>query len=283
MDSKDSMDMPLASTAGRPGHRDSERAQHVQDLEPPEQPSVPVGMTLDEVLARAAEPPPSDFPLALHDDPVRSFALVEQFEQRFIEEGRDVLGLEAQGWVGKDYNKFWWKLESEAGFDGTDEGEVEIDLLYSRLVAPFWSLQAGVQLASEWQSSESEERWSAVAGVQGVAPGQFELDNALYLSEDGDLTATFEAEFDMRITQRLVLQPRTELQLAAQDVDERALGAGLTDVLFDLRLRYELRRRFAPYVGVRYQTLTGETKNLADGAGGNTEDFALLVGLRLAF
>ena len=273
----------LESTADRPSHRESARDEVAQGLELPADPSLPPGMTLKEVLDRAAEPPPSGFPLTLDDSPLRAYALIEQLEYRVKEEGKNAVGVEGQGWVGYDYDKFWWKVEGEAAFDGRDEGEVEVDLLYSRLIAPFWDVQAGVQVASDWESGDSKERWSGVLALQGLAPGMFELDNSLYLSEDGDLTVNVEAEFNVRLTQRLVLQPRTEFQLAAQDVAERALGSAFTDVLFDLRLRYEIRRRLAPYVGVRYQTLTGETENIAERAGSNTDDWALLLGVRLAF
>lgn len=273
----------LESTADRPSHDESARNEVAQGLEFPAKPSIPPGMTLEEVLDRAAQPPPPGATLTLDDSPLRAFALIEQLEYRVKEEGKNAVGLEGQGWVGYDYDKFWWKVEGEAAFDGQDEGDVEVDLLYSRLIAPFWDVQAGVQIASEWESGDAEERLSGVVALQGLAPGMFELDNSLYLSEDGDLTADIEAEFNVRVTQRLVLQPRTELQLAAQDVADRALGAGLTDVLFDLRLRYEIRRRLAPYIGVRYQTLTGETENIAERAGSNTDDWALLLGVRLAF
>lgn len=273
----------LESTAGRPSHGDSARNESAQGLEFPAEPLVPPGMTLAEVLDRAARPPSPDATLTLDDSPLRAFALIEQLEYRVKEEGKNALGLEGQGWVGYDYDRFWWKVEAEAAFDGQDEGDVELDLLYSRLIAPFWDLQAGVQIASDWESGDAEERLSGVVALQGLAPGMFELDNSLYLSEDGDLTANVEAEFNVRVTQRLALQPRTELQLAAQDVADRSLGAGLTDVLFDLRLRYEVRRRFAPYIGVRYQTLTGETANIAERAGGNADDWAFLLGVRLAF
>lgn len=273
----------LESTADRPSHSESARDEVAQGLEFPAHPSIPPGMTLTELLDRAAQPPPPEYPLTLDDSPLRAYALIEQLEYRVKEEGKNAVGVEGQGWVGYDYDKFWWKVEGEAAFDGRDEGEVEVDLLYSRLIAPFWDVQAGVQVASDWESGDSKERWSGVLALQGLAPGMFELDNSIYLSEDGDLTANVEAEFNVRLTQRLVLQPRTEFQLAAQDVAERALGSGLTDVLFDLRLRYEIRRRLAPYVGVRYQTLTGETENIAERAGSNTDDWALLLGVRLAF
>jgi copper resistance protein B len=168
-------------------------------------------------------------------------------------------------------------------FEGADEGESETDLLYSQLVTPFWNLQTGIQYANGWEAGNYEDRWSAVAGIQGLAPYKFELDNALYLSDDGDVTFEFEGEYDLRITQRLVLQPRTELTLAARDIPERKLGAGLTAVTLDLRLRYEIEREFAPYAGIRYRTLAGETEDMAIAAGQESEFLYFMAGFRVAF
>jgi copper resistance protein B len=117
----------------------------------------------------------------------------------------------------------------------------------------------------------------------GLSPYKFELDNALYLSEDGDITFEIEAEYDLRITQRLVLQPRAEMGFAFQDIPERSLGAGMTDVKIDLRLRYEIKRGFAPYFGVRSRFLVGETDNIAEATGEDSEQLFFLAGFRFAF
>ena len=173
--------------------------------------------------------------------------------------------------------------EGEAVFEGDDEGETETDLLYSRLVTPFWNAQIGVQYANGWTRDDYEDRWSGVIGLQGMAPYMFEIDASLYVSEDGDATAEFEAEYDLRITQRLVLQPRAELAFAAQDIPERDIGAGITDAVADLRLRYEIKREFAPYIGVRYRTLVGETDNNAEAAGADSEQVFFMAGILFAF
>lgn len=251
--------------------------------ESPGDPALPEGMTLEEVLDRAAQQPPEDWPDAIMDHHLRAFVLFEQLEYRAREEGVDHFGWDSQGWVGYDYDKFWWKFEGEAAFDGADQGETELDLLWSRLITPFWNAQVGVQYANEWESSEYDDRWSAALAFQGLAPGMFEVDASLYLSEDGDFTADIEVEYDFRITQRLVLQPRAELSFAAQDIPDRMLGAGMTGAKLDLRLRYEFKREFAPYVGVRYSFLTGETADLVTGAGGEREELFFLMGVRVAF
>ncbi|MFO7654244.1 MAG: copper resistance protein B [Candidatus Krumholzibacteriia bacterium] len=272
------------TTAERPRHQDSARQADGDAPAPSMSPLLPDGMTLDEVLDLAAAPPPAHFPDPVPDDQIYRFTLVEQLAYRFGSgESRDHLGWEAQGWLGGDFNRFWWKTEGEAVFEGQDAGETETDLLYARLVTPFWNLQFGVQYANEWRAGDYDDRWSGVVGVQGMAPFLFELDTSLYVSTDADVTLALEVEYDLRLTQRLVLQPRTELGLAAQDIPERELGAGPTDIALDLRLRHEIKREFAPYVGLSYRLLLGETGNIAEAEGRDTSELYYLAGLRFAF
>lgn len=274
----------LPTIQERPDHGDSS-AQHADKKAPPvEEPSLPEGMNLDDVLDYSANPPPEHFPNPVPDDRSYRFTVIEQLEYRVADNsapGR--MGWEAQGWAGGDFHKFWWKSEGEAVFEGSNKGESENDFLYSRLIRPFWNVQAGMQYANEWGGSDYEDRWSAVVALQGLAPYQFELDNSLYLSEDGDLTLAAEGEYDLRITQRLVLQPRAELGMSAQDIPQRRLGSGLTDVTIDLRLRYEIRRERAPYLFVRYTTALGETDDIVEAAGADTSQWFFGAGLRFAF
>ena len=276
----------MPSTADRPEHGESAAQHHEPAPEAPEtEPAIPTGMTLEEAFEFAESPPPGDFPEPVPDDRTYAFTMFEQLEYRVATDDgtADPLGWEAQGWIGGDFNRFWWKNEGEAVFDGPNEGETETDLLYSRLITPFWNLQAGVQYANEWHGDDYEDRWSGVVALQGLAPYKFELDNSLYLSEDGDATLAIEAEYDIRITQRLVLQPRAEIGFAFQDIAERNFGAGMTDVKLDLRLRYEIKREFAPYLGIRSSFLVGETENITQARGEDADQFFFMAGLRFAF
>ncbi len=271
------------STVDRPDHLQS--AEEHNDGTPPEieDPSIPEGMTLEELLDRAASPPPADWPDVVPDDQSYLFTFVEQLEWRVAEDDADDhLGWEAQGWYGSDLHKLWWKQEGEAVFAAEDRGESETDLLYSRLFTPFWSVQAGIQYANEW-GDDYGDRWSGVIALQGLAPYTFEVDTSLYVSEDGDVTVELEVEYDVRITQRLVAQPRLETRVAAQDIPDRGLASGFTDVTLDLRLRYEIRRELAPYLGVRYETLLGGTEDLAEATGEDADHLRYLAGLRFAF
>jgi copper resistance protein B len=185
--------------------------------------------------------------------------------------------------VGGDLNKFWWKSEDEAVFEGHDHGESATDFLYSRLISPFWNLQGGIQYANEWEGGGYHDRFSGVVAIQGLVPYKFEVDASLYVSEDADVTLDFEAEVDLRITQRLVLQPLVMLSAAFQDIPERGLASGLTDTHLDLRLRYEIKRELAPYLGVRYRALLGGTEDIAEAAGESASETYYLASLRFAF
>ncbi len=277
-------DSEIPSTADRPMHGESAR-RHPEEKSPQlKTPPLPKNMTLDEVLQYADGPPPANYPDVVADDRYYHFIYMEKFEYRLATDSRpDPLGWELQAWYGGDFNKVWVKNEGEAVFDGPDEGETETDLLYSRLITPFWNFQIGAQYAYEWQSGDDNDRWSGVIAYQGLAPYKFELDNSLYLSEDGDVIVEVEAEYDIRITQRLVLQPLAEAAFSFQDIDEREIGAGLTNVNLDLRLRYEIKREFAPYLGFRYHFLAGETADIAEDGGRETDRVLFMTGLRFAF
>jgi copper resistance protein B len=248
-------------------------------------PQLPEGMTLDEVLDRAEKTPPEDYPDPVPDDQFRAFLLVDQLEYRYdLEDEPDQVGTELQGYVGGDYNRLWLKSEGETSWQGDAgfEGESENDLLYGRLFSAFWNAQIGAQYANEWTEDNYEDFWAGALALQGLAPGMFEVDASLYVTENLNVLADLEAEYDIRITQRLVLQPRTELSFSAQDIPERGIGIGLSKAVVDLRLRYEFLREFAPYVGARYQTLAFETADLAEAEGEDTSRFFVLGGVRFA-
>lgn len=202
--------------------------------------------------------------------------LVERLEAR-VKSGEDGFVWDAQGWWGSDLDKLFVKTEGEGELGGAVE-DAEVQLLYSRAIGPFFDLQAGARL-----DLEPETRSHFVLGVQGLAPYMFHVDGALFLSDRGDLTARLEGEYDQKITQRLILQPRAELELAAQDIPERAIGAGLTKVEAGLRLRYEIVREFAPYVGIEYEAKLGQTADIARSRSDDPDGIALLVGVRAWF
>ena len=213
---------------------------------------------------------------ATHGDMKFGTLMVERLETR-IADGEDGYVWDLQGWYGGDIDKLVFKSEGEGEFGGSIE-DAEVQALWGHAIGPFFDLQAGVRV-----DLEPETRSHLVLGVQGLAPYKWHVDGAVFLSDRGDVTARIEGEYDQKITQRLILQPRVELELAAQDIPEREIAAGLTKVEAGLRLRYEIAREFAPYVGVGYEARLGETADLARAAGEDPDGLALLLGVRAWF
>lgn len=192
-------------------------------------------------------------------------------------EGRDGYLWDVQAYYGGDIDKFWVKSEGEGSFGEKPEA-AEIQGLWSHAIGPWWDVQVGAR-----QDLIGPERTHAVIGVQGLAPYMFEVDAAAFLSHKGDLTASIEAELDQRITQRLLLQPRAEVDLSAQDVPELGIGAGLDTVELGLRLRYEIAREFAPYIGIEQEWKVGRSADYARLAGDDSSVTNYVVGVRFWF
>nr|WP_095012835.1 copper resistance protein B [Tsuneonella mangrovi] len=202
--------------------------------------------------------------------------MLDRLEAR-IGKGEDLYLWDAQAWHGSDTDKLWLKSEGEGAFQASVE-KAEVQALWSHAIGPWFDLQTGVRY-----DFEPGSRAQAVLGVQGLAPYMFDVDAAAFLSDRGDLTARIEGEYDQRITQRFILQPRVELSLAAQDIPELRIGAGLASVEAGLRLRYEIVREFAPYVGVGYEAKLGRSADYARLAGERPDRVSLLVGVRAWF
>lgn len=219
----------------------------------------------------------------VHDRPVIAHLLAEVLEYRRGAEEGDTLHWDAFGWLGGDYHRLWVKTEGEHGFDGGSSGETDVQLLYGRLIAPYWDLQVGVRQEWRYGKSDDRTRTSAVIGVQGLAPYWFELEPSLFVSERGDVSARITADYDLLLTQRLILQPRIEAELAAQDVEEWGIAQGINNIEAGLRLRYEIHRKFAPYVGFSWRRDVGETARLTRKAGDDVEEVSFVAGVRIWF
>jgi copper resistance protein B len=209
-------------------------------------------------------------------DMTRFWFMADRAEVRINGEATGYLW-DVQGYWGGDTDKLWLKSEGEGGF-GEAIDDAEIQALYSRAIAPFFDLQLGVR-----RDLAPFGRNHAVLGIQGLARYRFEVDAALFLSDQGDLTARIEAELDQRLTQRLVLQPRTEIGLAAQDIPELGIGAGIDTISLGVRLRYEIVREFAPYIGVEQDWRIGGSADYARAQGTPVGITSFVVGVRLWF
>ncbi len=220
---------------------------------------------------------PADWPMPMLEPQVSTFVQADRLEGRT---GRDdsAFVVDGQGWIGTDSSKFWWKLDGEAPFgDGGDNQTWEGQALYSRMVSPFFDLQLGVRQEVTTDAS----RTHAVIGVQGLAPYWFELDAALFVSHTGKVTARLEMEYELLLSQRLILQPRVDLDVAFQNIEVLGIGSGLSSAEVGLRLRYEIRRELAPYIGVAWQRAVGGTAGIVRADGHDPASTALVAGVRL--
>lgn len=208
-----------------------------------------------------------------HGGAIVSSLMLDRAEFAFGD-GETVFQWEGEGWIGGDLNRFVFKSEGEAS-DG-DVESAEVQALYSRAIGPYFDLQAGVRYDIE----PNPNRAYAVIGFEGVAPYWFETTGALFLSDEGEASARFEVSYDARLTQRLILQPRAEISASFEDVPELELGSGFTHAELGLRLRYDITRTFAPYIGVSYETTFGDTADYARAAGEDTSDTRFVIGLR---
>jgi copper resistance protein B len=180
------------------------------------------------------------------------------------------------GWAGGDDNKLWLRSEGEAA-DGRLH-EAEFQALYSRNIGTFWDAQAGVR-----HDIEPVSTTYAALGFTGLAPYFLEAEAHLFISERGVVSARLRGENDFLLTQMLILQPYLEVNLSAQDEPERGVGAGLAEGEIGLQTRYEIVRKFAPYLDIRYVRTFGKTASIAEDEDEAVGTFTASAGLRLMF
>ena len=192
--------------------------------------------------------------------------------------GPTAYGWDTEGWYGGDIGRLWVKSEGEGAF-GKSLEKAEVQALYSHAIGPYVNLQGGLR----YDFKPDPSRVYAVAGFEGLAPSFFDVEGALFLSNKGELMARAEGYYDQRITQRLILQPRAELNFAAQSIREIGVGAGLSNAEIGVRLRYDIRREFAPYIGVQYRHAFGDTRRFLREEGEDPDGWSFLVGLRTWF
>lgn len=190
--------------------------------------------------------------------------------------GVDALAWEGQAWYGGDYDKLWLKFEG-ASSGGEQHGRNE--LLWDRNFSRWWSWQAGVR--NDFGPGPSRT-WAA-AGVQGLAPYWFEVEATVYVGEAGRTAARLAAEHELLLTQRWIVQPQAEINFYGRDDVRNGLGSGLSDTELGVRLRYEIRREFAPYVGLTWSRQYGRSARFARATGHDSDELQWVVGLRAWF
>jgi len=184
---------------------------------------------------------------------------------------------EGQAWFGSDTDRLWLRSEGERERGRTESANLEA--LYGRAISPWWDVVAGVRHDFCPRRGQS---WAAF-GVQGLSPYKFEVSATAYLGERGQTALNLEAEYELLLTNRLILQPLVEVEFYGKDDPRRETGAGLSTAEAGLRLRYEISRKFAPYVGVSWERAFGDTADYRRAHGERVEDTRLVAGVRLWF
>jgi copper resistance protein B len=213
---------------------------------------------------------------AVHDNAVSYFVLFDQLEWQ-AGKGANGLSIDSRGWVGRDRDRLWFRAEGD-GEEGR-VGEAQTHVLYGRRFSRWWDLVAGVR--QDFRPGTAQT-WAAF-GVQGLAPYWFEVEATAYVGASGRTHARFEVEYELLLTNRLVLQPLLETEIVGKSDPERGVGAGLSTTDAGFRLRYEFRREVAPYVGITWKNKWGKTADFAEAASEDTGGARFVTGLRLWF
>ncbi len=208
----------------------------------------------------------------MEDDPVELKLMLDKFEVGRVD-GKNITSWEGGFWAGKDINKLYLKTEGERA-EGEIEGS-ENRLLYSRAISPFWDLQVG------WRHDTvpGETRDYANFGIQGLAPYYFETDANISFGENDQVKLNASFEYEMMLTQRLILSPEIEFNAYAKDDEKMGVASGLSDVKAGVRLLYEIKREFAPYIGFNWGKKFGGTADLARAEGEDTSETMFVVGI----
>ncbi len=225
----------------------------------------------DPEIIRKALLPPSRFGMLLFD----------LFEYHVTSKEKEAL-YDVEFWYGGDFNRVWIETEGEHSFEEGSGTLERLDLYYARLITPFWDFRVGVGTQAIY-GNVSGNRTYGVVGFQGLAPYWFEVDANLRVDTEGNVTADLEVEYDLLFTQRLILQPRLETLVAFRDIPEVDLWSGVNNLELGARLRYEIRREFAPYVGVSWTTYLGRAREVREASGEETSFLNLLLGVRMWF
>lgn len=246
---------------------------HGAKVEAPTEPRTPIPVVTDADRA-AAVPPPSDH--AVHDNTIQHYVLLDRLEAWNADPGTG-LEWEGQGWIGTDLNRLWLRTEGEH-VDGRTES-ANLEVLYGRSIARWWDVVAGVR--HDFKPGASQD--FAAIGVLGLAPYKFEVEATGYIGQSGQTAARFEVEYETLLTNRLILQPLVEVNFYGQNDERRGIGSGLSTAEAGLRLRYEITRQFAPYIGVVHERAFGRTADLRRAEDEDIDDTRVVAGFRIWF
>ncbi len=212
----------------------------------------------------------------MFEDPFNHSIVVDELETQDAD-GGDLLAWDVRAWAGHSLDRIAIRTEGEQR--GGDTERAELQVLWAHAFARWWEMVAGARADFEPGPSTAY----AAFGVQGLAPYGFAIEATAFAGEGGDTTARVRAEYELLITRRLILQPLIEVNWYGQSDPARSLASGLATAEGGLRLRYELRREVAPYVGLMRERRIGDSAELIRAAGGDEDETRLVAGIRIRF
>ena len=229
---------------------------------------------------------PGNWPAPVNDQEHRLFTLVDVLEYRPRTGGGESTNdyrWDIEGWYGGDYNRLWFKSEGQQDTAFKADYDVDFQLLYGRFIQKHYDFQIGPRVETQTFRGRNVTRGLGVIGIEGLVPYNYEFESALFIDQNGAVSARLSLTKDMLLTQRLILQTRFETNAAVQRVEEFTTGSGLNNLELGFRLRYEIRREFAPYVGISLDRSFGETATLVRQEGGDPSQIRFVVGVRAWF
>jgi copper resistance protein B len=265
-------DMPDAShSAAGHAHAPDDAMQTMEPMQPysPVNPPVPP-LTDEDRKAVFREPGLHD----MGDRDINTFFLVDKLEWQDVNAGGQ-LHWSASGWIGGDVDRLWIRTEGNRHDGKTDDAELQ--LLWGHAISPWWDVVGGIRQTFKPGPSQT---WAAV-GMQGLALYNFEAEATMFVGPGGQAGARVAGTYDLLVTNRLILQPSLEVNFYGKDDPQRGIGSGLSDSSLGLRLRYEIKRQFAPYFGVTWDRFYGSTADFARRSGQDLKDFRWVAGVRL--
>lgn len=207
---------------------------------------------------------------------LHSFVLFNRLEG-FFGDGAGGLAWEGQSWIGGDSHKLWLRSEGERAGGHTESADLE--LMYGRGISPWWDLLVG--LRHDFKPGSGQD--FVAIGFQGMAPYKFEVAATAYVGESGQTSARIELEYELLLTNRLILQPLVEMEFHGRSDEARGIGSGLGSIEAGIRMRYEITRQFAPYVGLVRERAFGETASFRRDEGEPADDTRWVAGMRVWF
>lgn len=224
--------------------------------------------------------PGKDWPNPVDDEMKHTFVLADVLEYRPARDGGD-FRWDVEGWRGGDFNRLWFKSEGERDTAFKADYDIDLQLLYGRFIKKYYDFQVGVRVETQSFRGANVTRAHAVIGIEGLVPYRYEFESALFISHQGDVSGRVSFTRDFLLTQRWILQPRFEANMAAQRVARFTTGKGLSNIESGLRLRYETRRKFGPYVGISYDRSFFGTADLVRQDGGDPKQLRFVAGVRV--